>query len=610
MAGIKLEGFQGLIPRSSPRLLPAMAATAAKNTKLLNGEIRGFRQLRENQDFTSGSVSPVMKSYRVVDSDGLLPDGYLNFDSRDVDVIRSPLVNDSHDRYYWAGDGVPKMNTQARILNGDAPFWLGIPTPTTAPTVTPPAGTDEARAYVYTFVSAYGEEGQPSPPTVATGDAGTWALSSLPSTVPDAANRNVTLKRIYRTVSGGSSSNYYWVADIPIGDTTYDDTATTTEVASNNLLESTTWAPPPSDMEGFVVMPGGYMVGWVGRRIVMSEAYRPHAWPVEYELSSEFDVVGLIVWASTLVIGTQSQPYFGQGQTPASFTMQKMDAVEPCLSRNGMVGTVVGAYYPSPNGLVLANSGGVTVITRDLLTMEEWAAYNPENLFATQLGLQYVAFNSASGGLIFNPTEPQTKLIELEGFVDVDGIGTDKYTGNVQVLANNKLWDWDPAGAERMSWRWKSKVYQTPKPVNFGAVRLNFLVGDNDVSDDVTDTYQPYNTALFAAAPMLAPLGYGALGGSPANPTGLVTGWTEAENRQPLGGSLLYPIVRMSTQGLTVRFIVHLRDSVVFDKVIASEAIVRLPTGFKSDIWQFELIGNTDVYSVQIAETPKQLAEI
>jgi hypothetical protein len=35
-----------------------------------------------------------------------------------------------------------------------------------------------------------------------------------------------------------------------------------------------------------------------------------------------------------------------------------------------------------------------------------------------------------------------------------------------------------------------------------------------------------------------------------------------------------------------------------------------LPTGFKSDLWQIEMIGNTTVYSLQIAETPKQLAGI
>ena len=52
------------------------------------------------------------------------------------------------------------------------------------------------------------------------------------------------------------------------------------------------------------------------------------------------------------------------------------------------------------------------------------------------------------------------------------------------------------------------------------------------------------------------------------------------------------------------------QKKVIFDKVITDENIFRLPTGFKSDLWQIELIGNTTLYSMQIAETPKQLAGI
>src|SRR5690606_4748503 len=144
------------------------------------------------------------------------------------------------------------------------------------------------------------------------------------------------------------------------------------------------------------------------------------------------------------IIGTQSQPYFGQGNHSASFTMRKMDAVEPCLSRRGLVATVAGAYYPSINGLVLANSDGVRVITQDILTNEEWANYNPSALYAAQLGLQYIAFNSPTFGIVFNPTEPDTKLVELDSFSDVQGIETDRYSGNVLILKNNRAWDWDP----------------------------------------------------------------------------------------------------------------------------------------------------------------------
>lgn len=603
MAGIKLEAFQGLIPRSSPRLLPPMAATLAQNTKLLNGEIRGFHALRENASFNEAFT--VRRIFRVPDPNGVLADGFLTFDSRDVDVVRSPLVNDAHDRYFWAGDGRPMMNTSARILNDDDPFFLGVPTPTVAPTVTPAGGSGVTRSYVYTFVSAYGEEGPPSPPTTVSGGSGQWNLSNMSTTVPDSANRNITHKNIYRTVSGQNATSFFFVAQITLATSTYADNEDDETVASNNLLESTSFIEPPTDLEGFVSMPNGYLVGWVGRRLVFSEPYRPHAWPAEYELATEFDIVGLVVWGTTLVIGTQSQPYFGQGNNPASFTMQKMDAVEPCLSRRGMVATVAGAYYPSIDGLVLANSGGVRVITQDILTKEEWASYNPESLYAAQLGLQYIAFNSPTFGIIFNPTEPQTKLVELEGFTGIEGIETDRYSGDVLILKDNAAWDWDPSNTERLQWRWKSKVYQTPKPVNFGAARLQFEFGSEETGQETIDYYSGYNDDRFAAAP-LNTLGGHVLCGDPQG-TGLVSGWNEPELRMPLGGSLLYPLETLSFQNLSVRLRIHVRDRVVVDTVVTNENIIRLPSGFKSDIWQFEMIGNTNVYSLQVAETPRQL---
>ena len=630
MAGIKMEIFQGLIPRASDRLLPPMAATAAKNTKLLNGEVRGFRALREEADFSAGSVTPVRSAVRVVDNDGVNPDAWLTFDSRDVDVVRSPIVNDQYDRYYWAGDGAPKMNTYARVYAGSAGFLLGVPTPVNAPSVTPPAGSDETRAYVYTFVTEYGEEGPPSPPTVVSGNAGTWAITNIDTTVPNQSSRafgaggGTAKVRIYRTVTGGTSSNFYFVAEIDFGTSSYNDAVASSTVAAANLLESTSWVEPPSDLQGFVVMPNGYLVGWKGRRLVFSEAYRPHAWPAEYELSTEYPIVGLVVWGSTIVIGTKSQPYFGQGVTPAAFTLQKLDAVEPCLSRHGMVATTAGAYYPSINGLILANSSGARVITQDILTKEEWETYNPSNIFAAQLGLQYIAFNSSTTGFIFNPTEQDSKLIELEGFSGVDGIETDRYSGNVLLLQDDRAWEWDPVGSERLSWRWQSKTIQTPEPMNFGAFRLNFNVGSEDVSDDIQGYYGVYNAALFAAVPSgdttppleqkrgLNTLNGGALGGTPAQARGLVADWTEPETRQPLGGSLMYPETTMSFQTLAVRLqvLVGPDAEVKYDKVIYDEDIHRLPTGYKSDLWKFNFTGNTDLYSFQIATTPRALKEV
>lgn len=605
---IKLEAFTGLIPRLSDRLLPDNAASFARNTKLLSGELRGFRSLIEYADF-SDEVFTVQRAFRVpYDDYGSEEDAWLLFDSRDVDVVRSPLVNDTYSRYYWAGDGRPKYSTKHRIVSELSEHYLGIPTPTTAPTVTPPAGSALTRAYVYTFISEYGEEGPPSAPTVATGNAGTWVITGMNTTVTDSSSRNIRKKRIYRTVPGQTSTQFFFVAEILLTDTTYNDAALDTTVAANNVLESTSWVEPPTDLEGFVVMPNGYLVGWVGRRLVFSEPYRPHAWPAEYELATEFDIVSLAVWGSLLVVGTESQPYIGQGGSPAAFSLQKLDAVEPCFSRRGMVSTMAGVYYPSLNGLVLINSPIPKIVTQDLLTKEEWAAYNPSDIFAAQLGLQYIAFNSPTFGFIFNPTEPTARLVELDTLDAVVGIETDKYTGNVQIIRDDRIYDWDPESSQTMYWRWRSKMFHTPKPVNFGAFIAQFEAESDDDGDAISELFGPYNTERFAEGD-LGTLGGSVLGGGGQDP-GRVAYWGEPENRMPLGGSPLYPVEFLELQDPSIRLIVYADDEVIYDRILPHQRMCRLPAGFKATKWQFEIIGNTRFYSLQVAETGKELSQV
>jgi hypothetical protein len=614
MVAFKLEGFSGIKPRTSRRLLPPSNATIARNTKLLEGELRGFHKPVLIKDLSSLGF-PVGRAYRIPASVTGGSDAWLAFQTQNVDIIRSPVLNDAYNRYYWASDtAAPQYNTLARIVagntGGNAPWLLGVPQPASALTVTPPAGSDETRSYVYTFVTAYGEEGPPTNPTTTTGTNGTWALSGFSTTWSGGSSRNITNINIYRTIPNSSNPAFFFVAQIAVGTTSYNDTASDTTVALNNTLDFTANFPPDSGMQGFALMPQGYLVGFKGRNLYFSEQYLPHAWNPSYQLATEFEIVGLVVWGQTLIICTTSNPYMGSGVTPNSFTMQKLDGVTPCLSRRGIVSTVVGAMFPTIDGLAMLNSGGLNVITQDLVTKEEWSAYSPTAFFSAQLGLQYMAFNSSNFAILINPTEPSARMVEVDAFQNVTGIETDRYTGNINLIQNNQVFDWDPNGAERLYWHWQSKEVQFPKFVNFGAFKIKFDEAAVDVSSNVQAVYGPYNTARFNAG-ILAPLGSTAYGSSGcAYRKGLVSGWTQPENMLPLGGGPLYPLIYMESQQVAVRFIAYCNGIKVSDQIVTDDRIRRLPAGFKHDIWQFELFGNTNVYSVQIAETGKELAKV
>lgn len=620
MTALRIEGFAGIAPRVSARLLPPQGATVARNAKLISGELRGLHELKVVKDFT-GLGYTVRRAFRIPNSiNSPIPisglDFWLPFEDADVDFVRSPLTNDAHERYYWTSDsttygGVPKMNTRARILASQAPYRLGVPTPVAAPGISPPVGTDKFRAYVYTFVSGFGEEGPPSPPASATGTNGTWNLSGMDTTVPNAGERNITHKKIYRTVPGLTSSEFYHVATIPLAQATYADNSTDDVVARNPILESMTFTEPPADLKGLIVHPNGFMVGFSGRDLWFSEPFRPHAWPVNYVLTCETEIVGVSIYNNAIIVTTNSRPYIAEGIAPNSISFQKIESIDPCVSRRSMATTLEGVYYASPQGIVLARPGGVQLVTHKLFTREEWyTRYNPSGVKAVPYGMQYIAFDKSDSGFIFSPAETLAPLSEVDRFSNIEGIQIDQYSGDVYVIRANQISIWDPPDTIPYSYTWQSKVFDFPKPLNFGALRLKYRNVLIELDPSVVAQYTVFNTARIAKP--LNCLNLAVVNGARKE---TIPGWVEAQNRNPIAGSPLFP-----TEGLLdiapsvqVRIWARMNDSrmeLVYAQSVTDEGVYRLPAGFKSDVWQFELVGNTDVYSIALAETAKELQQV
>jgi len=140
-------------------------------------------------------------------------------------VARGPLAGDA--RYYYTGDGEPRMTTVALAIQGmgnDYPkvcYALGVPAPAQAPTVSVTGGTSptESRAYRYTYVTAMGEESAPSPASaVVTGNAnGSWTVA-LPSTGPanSASIVSVTKSATAVTVQTSGEMTYRVGAQVAI----------------------------------------------------------------------------------------------------------------------------------------------------------------------------------------------------------------------------------------------------------------------------------------------------------------------------------------------------------------------------------------------------------
>lgn len=633
MTAIRLEAFGGIAPRWSSRLLPKDGAQIAANAKLLSGELRGFHETSVLHDFNPDNLGfTVQRAFRLPATVGApIPiggsDQWLGFADAGVDFVRTPVTGDQFERYYWTGSnatpysGAPAYNTRARINAGNsganAPFILGIPAPSTAPTVAAPGtGAPVTRAYVYTFVSAYGEEGQPSPPTVVSGGSpGTWNLTGIQSSVTNPTWYNLSKTRIYRSINNA----YFFVADIPFGTTSYADAALDSNVGLNFTLPSTNYNTPPATLQGIVAHPGGFLVGFSGRDVYMSQPYQPHAWPPQNIQTCQTEIVGLAIFNNCIIVMTTSHPYWGEGMDPSTVTLQKMDSVEPCVSRRSIATTIDGVYYASPQGMIRATGGATQLVTRQLFTREEWQKYfSPTTVYGVPYGVEYIAFSTQSTGFIFAPMDPSTPLAQLDRFSNVVAIQQDQYSGDVYILQNNQARLWDPVNTIPYSFTWQSKQFDLPKPVNFGAMRLKFNAGTIQISPAQLADYTAYN-----ARRILKPLN--TINGAPingvrklqqpgfSNPVGYSP---PPEIRNPLGGSPLYNISQYTTIQGGATVIVQARDLIssafvtVFNGSLTSERLYKLPAGIKSDGWQVTIIGNTPIYSFAMAETAKELQQV
>lgn len=471
-------------------------------------------------------------------------------------------------------------------ISDDGRLTIGVPTsPVGKPDYTG-VGVLEARAYVYTWVSEYGEEGPPSPATLTTAWSGDpWYVNITAPTAAESLNRNITKARIYRTVTGsGGSTTYFLVEEVAIASTSYTDIKKDDVVANSAILESYFWDAPPSDLDGMSTMPNGIIAGFKNNEVWFCEPYRPHAWPAPYTLTFDADIVGLGVTGQTLIVLTTSTPYAVTGINPSQMAVSRLKRVEPCTSRGSIVSMSTGVMYCSPSGLVLATPGDLTVVTNNIVTKDRWGQFvNTGTLRASQLGSAYYAWGTIKLGCFENTAFQTTAFAnsdyagalsgvfldfsnERVGFnlldTDTETVNTitDVWTGEVFVIRNGVV-NWLDLSFDRpyAPYKWKSKIFEMPNRRNLEAMRIWFKT--------------------YSTTPAL-------------NPVPVVSPTTLAAD--------MYGIVR-----------VYADDRLVYSRELrTSGEFFRLPSGFKATWWQVEIEARVQIHNIEMATAAKELGSV
>lgn len=420
-------------------------------------------------------------------------------------------------------NGAPPVINQLTVGYGDLQVWGDL----TASSV------QEARSYVYTYLTAYDEESPPSPATLDTGwSNGTWTIN-LFEPPPDQLGvvRNIKKIRLYRTLTSlAGPTTYFWIADMDVSTPVYADVITDDVIVGNFQLASQLWSPPPEGLQGIIAMPNGMSVGWVGNEIWFAEPYRPHAWPASYTLTTEYPIVGLGVTGSTVVACTTGAPYIATGVAPGSMSALKIQNSEPCHSRKSILGNSEGVYYASRNGLIRVTQYGQVANTSELwITREKWQQLSSQkNLNAIFLVSQYFAMGTIRNGdtseanrgfsIELSAADTQSftiwpqpgghrigfNLLDNPNGLLLDNLVIDHWSAVALLIQNNMVYYYDFSDPAPVStiYTWRSKKMQQGSRKNFAAMRIQFSIpagtpalnpvrAENATSDPFWNTLPP-----------------------------------------------------------------------------------------------------------------------
>jgi len=585
MGYIHINRFQGIAPRIAPRKLGPNQAQVARNVNIFSHELKALQS--NIQVFTPSKEGTIKSIYPL--------GAYWMHWTDDVDVIRTPqdLAESYGDRVHYTGHYNPKStdDTLVHASPGTAYptdyYRLGVPRPDTAPTVGHTGGTGTAvdRAYVYSFITAWGEEGPPSPVGTHTGvdDASSWNLTGIDATPPNSGNISavtvnattvditfdtshfleeteyVTLGgtivatgdlatdlagtfqvterlavdeiRITLTTNGAYTSGGTWEREAPLQTTgwtkyiyrsldgtfkyvgsttgtTFNDTVADADLGEDlpgDVIEGDWYKAPNGNMKGIIALANGVCAGFYGKVLALTPEYIPSAWPTNYRVKFDFDVVAIAVLGNTVVVATTGQPYLVIVDDPSAAVSSKLEFFQPCISKRSMKGLQNGVCYACPDGVAYVPSAGLPkVITKPLAKKKDWDLFNPSSMLAEVYDDRYYLFYSdggsdgdENGGLIFDPEEPEATFTQLTGLITAAHKIVETDTLYLMDADQGTISKYDSGGSFQ-TYQWLSKRFTMALPTCLKTALVRFTM------EEAIASYDPSSAAEAIAAAVTA----------------------------------------------------------------------------------------------------------
>tara|TARA_R100001460_G_C3554464_1_gene175391 strand:- start:629 stop:2347 length:1719 start_codon:yes stop_codon:yes gene_type:complete len=488
MTYFKRDRFSGIAPGVAPRLLAEQFGQTAENIDFESGRLV---PTKDNVDEYTLQSSARRSIYYYRDTN------WLEWSEDGVDVVPGPIPNDTNERLYYTGDDYPRVGTAASMISGSAgypavSYRLGVPAPSAAPSIAKSGSatateTPETRAYVFTLVTDLGEEG---PPSAASSTLDVTSTETVTVTMPTSSNPSgnyffstAAKKRIYRSNTGSSFTDFQFVGEVAFATTTFTDNVASS--ALGEVLPSGTWIGPPDDntalypdgpMLGLTAVGNGVMAGFSGKRFCLSEPFLPHAWPIDYRITLEEDIVDIAATGNGVVALTNGTPYFITGTDPAALTPVRIDLAQACVNKNSVVDMGEYVLYAAPDGLVAVAGASGEVVSRGLISVEQWnTSFRPTLIRAFRHEGTYVAFykdGSTLGGWYYDPRSSDAAFSTISVANEVRGGVEDPKSGQLYVIEGNKIRKYR-GGTSNNTLTFKTKKFVTPSPISMAWVSVH-----------------------------------------------------------------------------------------------------------------------------------------
>ena len=468
MTVLRIASFLGENRAINPKLLAAGVGTVSRNHKPGRGDLRPWRQPLNVATVPAGR-NTIYRMGRDVASDA----NYWLSWTGVVHAVRGFDPDDTTERTYYTGDGTPKVTDN--VMGLAAPPYpttskpLGVPAPLLAPIITAGTpGTEEIGNffYVYTFVTNWGWESAPSPVSNELETQGDTPITVTNFSAPPAGNYQIELIRIYRTEAGSTTSDFFFVAEIPVGDTSYvDDKTHLAEV-----LPTKTWTTPPDNLRNLHALWNGMLAGISGNSVRFCEAYTPYAWPIQYDVvPPDSTPVALGVFGQTLLVLTTGRPVVVAGSGPDAMDQRMLEMAQACIAPRSAVSMGYGVVWASNDGLCFYGADGARVLTAGIMLRDDWQALKPATIIGQMYeGLYFGSYDDGSGrkGFFIDPSSNGGGMYFMDS--GYPAMHFDQLQDQLYVLEGTSVRRFD--AGPLMTTRFRSSITRLPKPVTSFAI--------------------------------------------------------------------------------------------------------------------------------------------